>query len=376
MEETRRTLDRAVDADDAPSGILRTHGIVLAGAYPKVHSPFDRLSLRPLLPVAQQPLITYALRWMQGGGLIRATICTNSAARAIRATLDSAMLGMSLDYVEDWTPRGAAGCLRDAGVATDAQTFVVADGTTVPVVDLGGLLESHWESGAAVTVVASHDRRSTGDETARMRPSGIYVMDRRVLARIAEEGFVDIKERLIPSLYRAGERVATYAAREVSPRVFDIETYLALNQWAVERTTRFDQPRPGYRLAGDAVIHESAVVEPGARLLGPVLLGPEVSVAAGATVVGPASLDRGTAVGRDAVVSRSVVWSECHVGEGAFVDRCMLADGAAVGSRQSLYSTLKSRPPGGTRGNGAREAQRSPWAPLTSLLRRPTPTHL
>ncbi len=374
MEANLRTADET--ASESAGVLPRTHGIVLAGTYPKVHSQLDRLSLRPLLPVAQQPLITYALRWMQAGGLTRATICTNSAARAIRASLDASALGMDLDYTEDWTPRGAAGCLHDAGVSTDARTFVVADATTVPVVDLGGLLEAHRTSGAAVTVVASHDHRSTGDETARMRPSGIYVVDRRVLAQIADEGFVDIKERLIPALYRAGERVATYAARDVSPRVFDTETYLALNQWAVERSTRYDQPRPGYYLSGDAVIHESAVVDPEARLLGPVLLGPGVAIAPGATVVGPASIDRGTTVGRNAVVSRSVVWSGCHVGAEAFVDRCMLADGAAVGTRQSLYSALRG--PRGSRRTGPTgppEEHRSPWAPLGGLLRRPMPRH-
>ena len=44
----------------------RVHGIVLAGAYPS-HGALDQLVPRPLLPVAQQPLISYSLRWMKGG---------------------------------------------------------------------------------------------------------------------------------------------------------------------------------------------------------------------------------------------------------------------------------------------------------------------
>ena len=202
-------------------------------------------------------------------------------------------------------------------------------------------------------------------------------MDRRVLAHIPDEGFVDIKERLLPCLYRAGERVMTYAARDVSPRVFDTETYLALNQWAVERSSRYDEPRPGYHLSGDAVIHESAVVASGARLLGPVLLGPGVSVASGATVVGPASIASGSTVGRNAVVSRSVLWSGCRVGDEAFVDRCMLADGAAVGTRAIalLRPERAVAAEEGGAGGGSGGAPFS-WEPLTGLLRRPTPDHL
>ena len=88
----------------------QAHGIVLAGVYPGGQSELDQLAPRPLLPVAQQPLVTYALRWMKGGGLTRATICANAAARAIRAHLDGAALGLRLDYLEDWSPRGAAAC--------------------------------------------------------------------------------------------------------------------------------------------------------------------------------------------------------------------------------------------------------------------------
>src|SRR5512136_1267680 len=98
------------------------HGIVLAGAYPGGQCALDQLVPRPLLPVAQQPLVTYALRWMASGGLRAATICANSAARAVRARIESAAFGLRIDYLEDWSPRGAAGCIRDAGIRTAADT--------------------------------------------------------------------------------------------------------------------------------------------------------------------------------------------------------------------------------------------------------------
>ena len=45
------------------------HGIVVAGAYPAARSTLDALSPRPLLPVAHQPLITFALL-KAGAGVI------------------------------------------------------------------------------------------------------------------------------------------------------------------------------------------------------------------------------------------------------------------------------------------------------------------
>jgi NDP-sugar pyrophosphorylase family protein len=346
----------------------RAHGIILAGVYPAGRCPLDHLAPRPLLPVAQQPLVTYALRWMASGGLHEATICANSAARSIHARLKGSAFGLRLDYLEDWSPRGAAGCVRDAGMKTDADTFVVADGTAVPVLDLTELLQGHAASQAAITVVVGADARG------RLRPSGVYVFDRRTFGYIPEDGFQDIKEKLIPRLYGAGEHVSTHMASGVAPRVVNADTYLALDQWVVERTSRHREAPDGFRSSGETVLHESASVDPTARLLGPVLLGPGVSVRAGATLVGPVSVGPASMVGRDAVVSRSVVWSRCVVGERAFVDRSMLADRAVVEPGGTVISAMRTDGRHGvTPGVPTMISTRARWAPSVSALKPTTP---
>ena len=336
------------------------HGIVVAGAYPAGRSALDALVPRPLLPVAQQPLVSYALRWMRRGGLQRATICANSAARSMRTRLDVGALGIRLDYLEDWSPRGAAGCVRDAGSKSDASTFVVADGTAVPVADATALLDEHHSLEAVLTVVVG------ADATGRLCPSGVYVFDRRAFDYIPEDGFQDIKERLIPRLYEAGEHVATHVAGSLAPRVLSTDSYLALDQWAVARTAQDPDLTQGFRICGEAVVHDSAWVDPSARLLGPMLLGPGVSVQAGATLVGPLSIGPRTSVGRGAVVSRSVVWSGCVVGEEALVDRCMLADGARVEPRQPLVAAVKTDE---RRRRGSRRPGQAFWEPLAAVLK-------
>jgi mannose-1-phosphate guanylyltransferase len=339
------------------------HGIVVAGAYPTARSTLDTLAPRPLLPVAQQPLITYALRFMRDGGIRSATLCTNSAARTVRTRLDAASLNLRLDYLEDWNPRGAAGCVRDAGSRTFARTFVVADGTAVPVAAVSELLEAHHSAGAALTVVVG------ADATGRLCPSGIYVFDRRAFDFIPADGFQDIKERLIPTLYKSGEHVATHVTRRLAPRVVNVDSYLALDHWAVERAATAGLLGGDYKPSGEALVHESAKVDPSARLLGPMVLGPGVEVAAEATLVGPLSIGRGTRVGRGAVVSRSVLWGDCEVGTQALIDRCMLADRTQVTARRPLFATVVAD---ARQGADRRMPARGYMEPLLGVLRPST----
>lgn len=326
------------------SGKRKLEGVILAGTYHWSQSAFERLLPRPLLPVAQTPLICYVLRWLRDGGITQATVCANSASRAVRSYLgDGSRLSMGLKYLEDWTPRGAAGCLRDAGVQTDADTFVVADGTAIPAVNLQGLLAAHYRSGAALTIVVYDDAGVGVTPQRLLSPGGVYVVERRVLDLIPATSFQDIKERLIPGLHRAGERVAVHAGVGACPRILNAETYLAVNHWMIQSMAEGSAALAGYRALGGGVLaHPSAVVSPHATLVGPILLAPCVRVRDGATIVGPTALGAHTTVHEGALVARSVTWSHCTIGPEAVVDQSVVADQAEVGSRESLFNAIQA----------------------------------
>jgi NDP-sugar pyrophosphorylase family protein len=306
--------------------------VVLAGTHHWSRSSFEQLAPRPLLPVALAPLISYSLRWLRRGGVRRATICTNGDTRAVQAVLgDGSDLEMELRYYRDATPRGAAGCVRDAGLRAGSASLVVADGTAIPTVDLPALLAAHRASGAAATAVVHQPRSSTAPPT----PGGVYVFERRALDHVTESGFQDIKEHLIPRLHRSGQRVWAHPGDGVCPQVFDAQTYLAVNEWMVQRLAQAE--------GGVVLRHPSAWVEPGAHLVGPVQLGAGALVRSGATVIGPTSVGPGSTVGRDALVARSVMWSHCTVGEGALVHASVLGDGAVIGPAARLFNAVHPR---------------------------------
>ncbi len=309
----------------------RVKGVVLAGAHPW-DDPSDKgVFLRPLVPVAHQPLIGYVLRWLRGGGIRQSTICANGASSFVRSYLqDGSDLGVELDYYEDLMPRGPAGCALDASAESDADVFVVADGTIIPQVDLGELLRFHEASEAAVTVVVARDRGRLNGSPARWAPTGIYVFQRRALDYIHQAGYQDTKEVLIPRLHGSGERVVAYPVEEACPRVTDASTYLAVNEWRVEQLGRQAEALPGYHKVGECQIHASARVASTASLVGPVLIGPGSLISRTSTLVGPTVVGAGCVVGDGAVVCRSVVWDRCTVGRRSIVNRCVLKNDATV----------------------------------------------
>ncbi len=249
-------------------------------------------------------------------------------------------MGLAVSYHEDAMPRGTAGAVRDAADASDADLFVVADGTAVPNVNLTSLLAAHQARGAAVTVV-SHAEARRGGRAAFQVPSGIYVFGRRALALVPARGFCDIKENLISQLHRAGERVCGYTAENPTPRVLDSASYRAVNEWMVEHLVGTRAVPEGYVLSGGALVHRDATIARTAVLVGPVMVGPGASIGSGAVVVGPTSIGREAVIGADVLLSRSAVWRRSVVHDRAVADRCILADDSVISAGAHVFGEVR-----------------------------------
>jgi len=285
-------------------------------------------------------LLSYSLSWLRDGGVRDAVVCANRETQTLESRLHRHVPhGLRVSYQEDTMPRGAAGAIRDAANETKAKFLVVTDGTSIPGNELTELLAFHEASGSAVTVV-SHIEEGRHGKPALQVPTGTYVFNRTVLAKVPEHGFCDIKETLIPLLYRAGERVSVFAVGQPSPRVLDASSYRAVNEWMVDHLISTGTVPEGYLLAGSTLIHREAIIARNATFVGPVLVGPGAQVCSGAVIVGPTSIGRDAIIGRGVLVSRSAVWRRSVLNDQVVADRCILADGSVVAQSTRVFGEV------------------------------------
>ncbi len=338
-----------------------TAAIILGGSHVWREDSLESLCPRLLLPMLNAPLVGYALDWLRNAGLSRIVICANDATRFVRACFgDGRGHGVDLYYFEDLTPRGPAGCMRDAADLVNADQYVVLEGSVLPALDLRALLRFHERMGAAATVAVHPCGSATDAAEPTWSPAGIYVLSRDALGRVPALGYQDIKEVFIPRLYGAREWVVAYPAEATSPRLRGLGSYLALQGWLMSRMAESSDPsRPtpgGYRWCGPALVHETARVAGSARLVGPVMVGPGTQIEEQAIVVGPSVVGQDGGVSAGALVDRCVLWDDCTVQVGATLDRCLMATGSTVRSGAALHGTIC--PPGSATRRGSPRAAR------------------
>ncbi len=312
--------------------------VILAGVHDWGACALNRAVLRPLAPIGNRPIIGHVLAAVARAGVRRVVISTNGHSQQLRESLGNFFCGgLHLDFRDDAMPRGPAGCVKDASLSESGGNIIVLESGTVPQFDIEDLVTNHYRTRAALTIAGV---RTQVEDDDTYTPAGCYIIASEALAFVADRGFCDIKETLVPRLHDANLRVNIHPIDGHAPRLTGIENYFALNDWAIRLAASDKSIVDGYFIEGAAVIHREAFIHPQAKLLGPVMIGPDCSIEAGAILVGPTSMGRGAVIGEGCVVSRSALWANSRTGENATLDRCVVAERARISAGETRVNAV------------------------------------
>ncbi len=298
---------------------------------------------KALVPLLNQPLLSYELSLLARHGITDVILAVGYRADALKAALgDGSAWNVRLTYVEDPSPLGTAGALKNVESLIDGP-FVAMNGDLVYDVDLGSVTRAHIESGATITFclrrvedirrfgliqcddngrVLAFKEKQEVDETRRNTVnSGLYVMSPDVPAQIPPGREFSNETQLFPGLLEAGHPLFGFVPPHQGywADVGTLESYL--------QTSR--------DLLGSAIpwvrgsIAASADISPEASIHPPVCIGDDVNIAAG-SVIGPnVAISRGCRIENGSRIRNAILWEDAQIQAG-----CELAD-TVVGARST-----------------------------------------
>ena len=203
---------------------------VLAGGLGKRLFPITETMPKPLVPIAGRSALERILDKLPPAGISRAAVTTMYMPEQIEALTHP---GLTIRFFRERTPLGTAGSVRSALEFLDG-TVVVLAGDAVFDFSLLEAAESHFASGAGVTIVltAASDPTEYGivlEQDGRVerfleKPawretfsdqinSGIYFIVRQVLEQIPQGVFYNFSKDLFPLLLSRGEEIHTFRAQ-------------------------------------------------------------------------------------------------------------------------------------------------------------------
>jgi mannose-1-phosphate guanylyltransferase / phosphomannomutase len=306
---------------------------------------------KPLLPVANRPIMEHVLRLLKKHGFEETVVTVQFLAALVRNYFgDGEDVGMFLQYATEEMPLGTAGSVKNAEDALKDSPFLVISGDALTDMDLTEMCRFHKENGALVTVgltrvpdplefgivIADEDGRiqrflekpTWGQVFSDTVNTGVYIMEPEVLAEVSPKESVDWSHDVFPKLLARGAPIYGYVSDKYWEDVGTLESYLKAQVDVLSRKVEVDIA--GFEVSPGVWIAEGADVDPDAMLKGPVVVGDYAKIEAGATVREYSVIGANVVVKEGAFIHRAVVHNNVFVGQGTTLRGCVVGKNTDV----------------------------------------------
>jgi NDP-sugar pyrophosphorylase family protein len=292
--------------------------LVLAAGIGTRLQPLTDARAKPAVPVAGVPLIGRILRRLAQAGVRDVVVNLHHRPETIAAAVGEGRdLGLAVRYSWEDPILGSAGGPRRAQALLGPDPYLLINGDTWPTVDLRALWDHHHAHDALVTMTLVPN-------PAPERFGGV-LLD---------------ADRWVTGFCRRGDPRPSYHfmfAQVIAPRVFAhlpegqpaesvLQVYPALLAAEPQRIRGYvcDAPFVEIGTPADYLIANAAI--------------------AADEGVDPYAPSRRCSIAASARVTRSILWDDVVVGEGAVVDECILADGVRVpeGARWTRLAVIRA----------------------------------
>ena len=286
------------------------HAVVLVGGFGTRLRPLTLATPKPLLPIANLPLLERLMASLARGGVTDAVLSLGFKPEPFLLAFPSNVCaGVRLTYAVEDRPLDTAGAIgfaaRQADIHKRGETFIVANGDVLTDLDIAALIKFHKSTVAQATihltpvedpsqygvvetdpqgrVLRFVEKPSPGETTSRNVNGGTYIFESSALERMPGVAPMSIERETFPDLVKDGQLFG-YATPDYWIDAGRPDTYVRANIELLQRES----------------IHEVEAISKGAQ------------------------------IAKSATMSHSVVGQNCKVGENCQIVRSVLLAGAII----------------------------------------------
>jgi NDP-sugar pyrophosphorylase family protein len=311
-----------------------------------------------MAPVAGEPIIGHIFELLARSGIEEIHVNVHYLAEVIVGLYgkEAQVSGAKIHFSREEELMGTAGGVKRIAEHFD-ETFVVIMGDALTDVDVREVVAFHREHDAVATlalmrvadtsrygvveldsennIVGFQEKPQASEAVSNLANIGIYVLEPEVLEYIPENTFFDFAEDVFPRLLAAEEKFVGYEGDFYWSDVGTLEAYRRAQRDVLSGKVRVRIP--GERRGSGLWIGRDAWLHPTASLRGQAVIGQEAIVGPAVTLVGDVTVGRGCWVHPGATVKRSILLPGSSVGEGSYLEGCIVGPSYEVRSGDQIW---------------------------------------
>jgi NDP-sugar pyrophosphorylase family protein len=354
---------------------------VLAAGYGKRLEPLTKAVPKPMVPVANKPIMQYNIELLRKYGIKDIIANIHYFPEQVENYFhDGRFFGVNLGYSFEEELLGTAGGVkRMSGLMKMDGSFVVISSDVLTDVNLSKMLAFHKKKKALATIAltpvedvtqfgvvvldnddkitAFQEKPSKSEAKSDLVNAGIYIFEPQVL-EIIGDGFRDFGKEIFPHLVSGGSKFFGYKMIEYWNDVGGIEKLKSANSDVLQGRVRAEVS--ARRVGSSTWMGRDTHVAKSAKFEGIIILGDRASIGENVEIYGNVSIGDKCVIEDGTVISDSVIWSDTHVGKGSTLKKCL------VGSWCNLEDKVRIEE-GSVISNRCRIKQGTKLAPNTKI---------
>ena len=356
--------------------------VLMAGGKGSRIRPLTLSRPKPLIPVANRPMIEYIVEKIRNSGYNELVVTLSYLKNQIKTLLKEDYSDMNIKYSVEETPLGTAGGVKKASKYLN-DTFFVLSGDVLVDVDLNKLLNFHKKNHALATMVLtpvetpSHfgiatldnqkqiikflEKPSNCEIFSKLANTGTYVLEPEIFDYINKKGELDFSQDIFPKLIEEKRGIYGYVFEGYwndvgRPRTYLQANYDVLNE-KINPEPAGEKLKEGVGVLGNIWVGKNVEIDKKVRIIGPVTIGDGSIIERGCSIGRNAVIGENTYLERNSTIKGCVIFPEstikassclkdcivdsgCCVEQGSFIER-----GAILGSSVKLgpFSRVRSK---------------------------------
>ncbi len=328
--------------------------VIIAGGFGTRMRPLSLSRPKPLIPVANRPLLEYQVGILRKAGISEIVFATNYLAEQIVEHFgDGSRFGISMSYRVEPEPMDTAGAIRYAVDGMPPKRCIVFNGDTLHDFDLSAILDYHDSVQAEVTLTLYRVNRphpfgvvplnAKGQVEAFIEPTkeqklaaergdksegsdlinaGLYIIEPEIVERIPLRK-CSIEREFYPGLLKSGGSVFGYECGgywiDIGRPSQLLKATKALLTKELKLTALISGECQDKRWIGiDAQIADSARIDQGCHIGVGCVIGENV------VVTGQTTIGIGCRIGAGSILDGCILMERDTVGENCRLTRCVI----------------------------------------------------
>jgi len=325
---------------------------------------------KPLAPVVDTPIIQHIFDLLAHHGITDAYCNVHYLADALLEAYGekSRVNGMTVRLLREEVLTGTAGGVKNLATVVTAggfdATFVVISGDALTDVNLTDLVSFHKERKALATIalrrvydtsefgvveldqegniLGFQEKPDPKEALSTLANTGIYVFEPRVLEYIPKNTFFDFARDVFPKFLENGERFVGYQGDFYWSDIGTLQAYRQAHYDVLLGRVKVNVP--GEKRGEGLWVGEEAKIHPSANLEGYIVIGKDAVIGRDVVLSGDVTIGRDCWIRCDAVVKRSILLPGASVGDGAYLEDCIVGHGYDIRPGETIRGGALMRP--------------------------------